>query len=42
MLFIQALPEKTKTWKEREIETILSEAYVYQQLYGQTKKALYN
>jgi len=38
MLYLQALIEKTAKWREREIETILSEAYVYQALYGKSKK----
>ena len=41
MLFLQDLPSVTAKWGERQIETILSEAYVYQQLFGKTKKSLY-
>lgn len=41
MLFLQDLPSVTAKWGERQIETILSEAYVYQQLFGKHKKSLY-
>lgn len=41
MLFLQALPEATAKWGEKEIETILSEAYVYQQLFGTKNNQMY-
>ena len=41
MLFLQDLPSVTAKWGERQIETILSEAYVYQQLFGKNKKSLF-
>jgi len=41
MLFLQDLTAVTAKWGERQIETILSEAYVYQQLFGKNKKSLY-
>jgi len=41
MLFLQDLPSVTAKWGERQIETILSEAFVYQQLFGKNKKPLF-
>jgi len=41
MLFLQDMQNKTKKWGEREMETILSTAYLYQQYYGKNKKSLY-
>ena len=41
ILFLQSLQNVTKDWGEREIETILSEAFVYQQLFGKHKQNIF-
>eukprot|EP01083_Nonionella_stella_P094253 264371_1 len=40
LIFLQNIKQKTSDWSDREIETILSQAFVYQQMFVKNKKSL--
>eukprot|EP01083_Nonionella_stella_P089521 249782_1 len=40
VIFLQNIKHKTSDWSDREIETVLSQAFVYQQMFGKNNKSL--